>query len=113
MGFVMLIFIFAVCGAVLLLGLKIFPVYSQLFNVKSVMKAMAASEEVKTGTVADIRKSFQRRASIAYVEAITSDDLEITKDGGETIVTAAWQEKIPLFTGYTLVIDLSASTADK
>ena len=113
MGFVMLIFIFAVCGAVLLLGLKIFPVYSQLFNVKSVMKAMAASEEVKTGTVAEIRKSFQRRASIAYVEAITSDDLEITKDGGETIVTAAWQEKIPLFTGYTLVIDLSASTADK
>ena len=113
MGFIMLIFIFTVCGVVLLLGLKLFPVYSQLLNVKSVMRAMAASEEVKTGTVADIRKSFYRRASIAYVEAITADDLEITKDGGETVVTATWQEKIPLFTGYTLVIDLSASTADK
>ena len=32
---------------------------------------------------------------------------------GETVVTAAWQEKIPLFTGYTLLVDLSVSTADK
>lgn len=112
-GFVMLIFVFAVCAVVLLLGMKLFPVYSQLFNIKSVFKAMAASEEVKSGTVAEIRKSFERRASIAYVDAISSEDLEITKDGGETVVTAAWQQKIPLFTGYTLLIDLSVSTADK
>ena len=113
MGFIMLIFVLAVCAVVLMLGLKLFPVYSQLFNVKTVMKALANSEEVKSGTVADIRKSFDRRATIGYVEVITSEDLEITKEGGETIVTATWQQKLPLFTGYTLVIDLSVSTADK
>ena len=113
MGFIMLIFVLAVCAVVLMLGLKLFPVYSQLFNVKTVMKALANSEEVKSGTVSDIRKSFDRRATIGYVEVITSEDLEITKEGGETIVTATWQQKLPLFTGYTLVIDLSVSTADK
>jgi hypothetical protein len=113
MGFLMLIFILAVCGVVLMLGLKLFPVYSQYFNVKTVMKGLANSEEVKSGTVAEIRKSFDRRATIGYVEVISSEDLEITKDGGETVVTAAWQQKIPLFTGYTLLIDLSTSTADK
>ncbi len=113
MGFIMLMVVVANCVIVLGLGLKLFPVYSQLFNVKSVMKAMAASEEVRTGTVAEIRKSFDRRATIAYVEIITSEDLEITKEGGETVVTAAWQQKLPLFTGYTLLVDLSVSTADK
>ena len=113
MGFVMLIFVLAVCAFVLLMGLKLFPVYSQYFNIKSVFKGMAASEEVRSGTVAEIRKSFDRRATIGYVEDITADDLEITKEGGETIVTAAWQKKIPLFTGYTLVVDLNVSTADK
>ena len=113
MGFIMLIFVLAVCAVVLMLGLKLFPVYSQFFNVKSVIKAMANSEEVRTGTVADIRKSFYRRATIGYVEVITADDLEITKEGGETVVIAAWQQKVPLFNGYTLLIDLSASTADK
>lgn len=113
MGFVMLIFVFAVCAFVLLMGMKLFPVYSQYFNIKSVFKGMAASEEVRSGTVAEIRKSFDRRATIGYVEDITNEDLEITKDGGETIVSAAWQKKIPLFTGYTLLVDLSVSTADK
>jgi hypothetical protein len=113
MGFLMLLFVLAVCAVVLMLGLKLFPVYSQLFNVKSVIKELANSEEVRTGTVADIRKSFYRRATIGYVEVISADDLEITKEGGETVVTAAWQQKVPLFTGYTLLIDLSVSTADK
>jgi len=112
-GFIMLIFIFAVCGVVALLGMKLFPVYSQFFSVRSVISAMANSEEVKSGTVAEIRKSFDRRATISYVEVITGDDLEITKDAGETVVTATWQARVPLFTGYTLLVDLSASTADK
>ncbi len=110
-GFILLIFIFAVCGVVVLLGLKLFPVYSQYFNVRGVISAMATSEEVRSGTVAEIRKSFDRRATIAYVEVISGDDLEITKEAGETVVTAAWQQRVPLFTGYTLLIDLSASTA--
>ena len=113
MSFFMLVFVMAVCAVVLLLGLKLFPVYSQYFNIKSVFKGMAASEEVRSGTVAEIRKSFDRRATIGYVEDIAADDLEITKEGGETVVTAAWQKKIPLFTGYTLLVDLSVSTADK
>jgi len=112
-GFVMLIFIFAVLAFVLLMGLKLFPVYSQFFAVKGVISAMANSEEVKSGTVSEIRRSFDRRASIAYIEIITGDDLEITKENGETLVTAAWQAKVPLFTGYTLYVDLSTSTAEK
>ena len=113
MSFFMLVFVMAVCAVVLLLGLKLFPVYSQYFNIKSVFKGMATSEEVRSGTVAEIRKSFDRRATIGYVEDISADDLEITKEGGETVVSAAWQKKIPLFTGYTLLVDLSVSTADK
>ena len=112
-GFFLLIFIFAVCAAVLLLGMKLFPVYNQYFNVKSVMASMANSDDVKSGTVTEIRNSFNRRAAIAYIDIITGNDLEITKDAGETVVTAAWQQKVPLFTGYALLIDLSVSTADK
>ncbi len=112
-SFVMLSFMFIVCGEVLFLGMKLFPAYSQYFNVKTVMSGMANSEEVRSGTVADIRRSFERRATIGYVEIISSEDLEITKEGGETVVTAAWQQKIPLFANYTLVIDFATSTADK
>ena len=112
-GFIGLIFIFAVCGVVLLLGLKLVPVYLEYFSIKKVIGAMAISEEVKSGTVSDIRKSFGRRSSIDNINAIQPEDLEITKDGGETVVTAVWQHKVALFTGYTLLVDFSVSTADK
>ncbi|MEP7155494.1 MAG: DUF4845 domain-containing protein [Betaproteobacteria bacterium] len=112
-GVVMLLFIFVVLAFVMLMGMKLFPVYNQLFSIKQVIASMANSEEVKSGTVAEIRRSFDRRAAIAYIEAVNGDDLEITKEGGDTVVTAAWQARVPLFTGYTLLVDLSSSTADK
>lgn len=112
-GFIGLVFVFAVCGVVLLLGLKLVPVYLEMFSVKKVIAAMASSEEVKSGTVADIRKSFDRRAVIDNIKAVSGEDLEISKEGGDTVVTAVWQQKVPLFTGYTLVVDFSASTTDK
>ncbi len=112
-GFVGLICIFAVVGVVVLLGLKLVPAYLEFFSVKKVIGAMANAEEVRSGTVADIRKSFARRSVIDNIYALTEQDLEITKDGGETVVTAAWQQRVSLFTGYTLLIDFSVSTQDK
>ena len=111
-GFFGLIFILALCAVVLLLGMKLVPVYLELFSVKKVMAAMAQGEDVKTGTVTDIRKSFDRRATIDNIQALTGADLEITKDGGETVVVATWQHKVALFTGYTLLVDFSVSTKD-
>ncbi len=112
-GFIGLIFIFAVIGCVTLLGLKLIPAYIEYYSVKKVIAAMASSEEVKSGTVLEIRKSFDRRATIDNINVIKADDLEISKEGNDTVVAAIYQQKIPLFTGYTLLIDFSASTADK
>ena len=104
---------FVVAAVVVLLGLKLVPAYLDYFTVKKILASMAYGEEVKSGTVAEIRKSFDRRATIDYQNSVTAADLDITKEGNETVVTAAWQQKIPLFTGYTLIVDFSASTADK
>ena len=111
-GFIGLMFIFAVAGVVLLLGLKLVPVYIEFFSVKKIVAAIGKSEEAKSGTVADIRKSFSRRAVIDNIQAVTGDDLEVTKEGGETVVVAIWQHKVALFPGYTLLVDFSVSSKD-
>ena len=112
-GFFTMMLYFVVAAVVVLLGLKLVPAYLDYFTVKKILASMAYGEEVKSGTVAEIRRSFDRRATIDYQKSVTAEDLEITKEGNETVVTAAWQQKIPLFTGYTLIVDFSASTADK
>ncbi len=112
-GFVTLCLYFVVAGVLVLGGLKLVPHYLEYFSIKKVIADMAASEEVKTGTVAEIRNSFDRRKSIDNVTAIKGADLEISKENNDTVVSAIWQATIPLFPGYTLLIDFSASTADK
>lgn len=111
-GFFSLIFVFAVVAVVLLLGMKLVPVYLELFAVKKVLASMAQGEDVKSGTVTDIRKSFDRRAAIDNIQALTGADLEITKDAGDTVVVATWQHRVPLLTGYTLLVDFSVSSKD-
>ena len=112
-SFIILMVYFAMAAFVLLLGMKVLPAYLDYFTVKKILASMATSEEVRSGTVKEIRDSFSRRAVIDYQKSVTTDDLEITKEGSETVVTAAWQARLPLFTSWTLLIDFSASTTDK
>ncbi len=111
-GFVTLCLYFLVAGVLVLGGLKLMPHYIEYFAVKKVIGAMAGSEELKTGTVAEIRLNFDRRRVIDNILVLKGADLEITKENNETVVSAAWQANVPLFPGYTLLIDFSASTAD-
>ncbi len=112
-GMVTLILYFVVGGVVILGGLKLMPHYIEFFSIKKVIASMSASEEVKTGTVVEIRTSFDRRAVIDNIVAIKGVDLEISKDNNETVVSAAWQQRIALMPGYTLLVDFAVSTTDK
>ena len=112
MSFIGFMCIFAVCAVVGLIGLKLLPVYLEMFSIKKVIASMAQGEEVKSGTVGDIRKSFDRRAAIDNIQALTGADLDVSKDGADTVVVAAWQAKVALFTGFTLLVDFSVSSRD-
>ncbi len=112
-GFVTLVLYFVVGGVIVLGGLKLTPHYIEYFSIKKVIAGMAMSEEVKSGTVAEIRTSFDRRAVIDNVQAIKGVDLDIVKENNETVVSAAWQTRIALFPGYTLLVDFATSTSDK
>ena len=101
-------------GVVLALGavgaMKVGPAYSEFGTAKKAIVAIAASEG-RTGSVNDIRKAFDRRASVDNVTVLTSGDLEITKDGGEVVISFAYAKKIPLFANVGVCIDFAASTA--
>jgi hypothetical protein len=105
---VFLIFVVLALGAVG--AMKIVPAYSEFDTIKKTIIAVAASEG-RTGSVTDIRKAFDRRANIDNITAVTSGELDISKDGGELVISAAYAKKIPLFANVAVCIDFVASTA--
>lgn len=93
-----------------LFAAKLMPSYLEYFAVKKILAAMEESGET-TGTVRDIRNAFDRRNTIEDVKAIRGEDLEITKEAGEAVVTAIWATKIPVAGNFSACLDFTVTTA--
>lgn len=104
------IFWMAILGFLAVMGAKLMPAYVEYFTVKKMLKAMEEQGDLK-GTVRDIRNAFDKRNAIEDVKSVRPDDLEITKEGGEAVVTANWSVRVPLVSNISACLDFTATTA--
>ena len=93
-----------------LFAAKLLPSYLEFFAVKKMLATMEAAGDTK-GTVRDIRNSFDRRNSIEGVAAVKGEDLEVTKEGGDAVITATWSVKVPMIYNFSACLDFVATTA--
>ena len=105
-----LIVTLAILGFLAVTAAKLLPVYIEYFSVKKILAAMDYNGETK-GTVAEIRRHYETRNAIEDVKSVQGSDLEITKEGAETIITANWSVKVPIVANVSACIDFTASTA--
>jgi hypothetical protein len=104
------IYVLVTVGIAGYIGLKVGPNYLEYYSVKKILASMANEEAKNMENVKEIRNSFDRRATIGYVTVVKGEDLEVTKEGGETVISANWSVKVPLFASASLVLDFNAST---
>lgn len=106
-----LLMLCVVIGAVALVLIKLLPEYVEYWKVKSDVAAIA--EEVNANpdaTVADVRRSFERRADIDEIHALKSTDLDITKEGGRIVISFAYERKIHMLHNISVLIDFEGSS---
>ena len=96
-----------------LLGFKLFTPYVQYFTVQKVFKAVAADPEVKGGGRREAMSSWARYAMIENINVINGDDIEITREGNEVVLTASYTVKVPLFGHVSLLLDFNPSSAKR
>ena len=94
---------------VALLGMKLIPAYMEYATAKNAIQAIAA-DRVGTTTPQEIRKAFDARANIDDITAIKAADLDITKEGGELVISFAYRKEVPLFSNVGVYMDFAAST---
>ncbi len=105
---VFMILVLVVAGAIIMM--KAIPPYLEYFSIKKAFTALKA--EAKGGNIKDVKDKFSARATVDDIKSITANDLEITKDGGEMVVSASYQKVVPLFANVSLLIDFQASTQE-
>jgi hypothetical protein len=94
------------------IGIKIVPTYIEFFSLEKVLATMAKDPSFPAMSAKEIRESFSRRATIGYITVVGSEDLDISKENGENVVSVEYSQKIPLIYNISVVIDFSASTSN-
>ena len=94
---------------VALFAMKLAPSYIEFRSAKKAIDAIA--QEKQGGSPADIRRAFESRSAVDDINSIKAEDLEITKEGGEAVVTATWSVKVPIIYNFSACLDFSTTTA--
>ena len=101
----------AALALVALLAMKAIPPWIEYGNLVKAVKGTAGDASLKTATVTQVRAAFGRRADMDDVKSVKPEDLEITKEGGELVISFKYESKVPLFSNVSLVFDFEGSSS--
>ncbi len=112
MGLIIGLVIFAV---VALFGMKVVPSYLEFRAARGAIQSLA--REKQAAGKADIQRAFESRTAVGDITSIKAQDLNISKQGNEWVISFAYRKEVPLFTasqdpkrGVALCIDYAAIT---
>jgi len=93
------------------IGMKLFPVYSEYYAVRSSLSALQQEPGIAARSPDQIRELLNRKWYISYVKTPTQKNVKVTKRGGEYIVTVAYERRGNLLYNldYIAVFDKSVS----
>ncbi len=106
-GFIMLL---ALLGGVAVFAMKLIPAYMESGKIQKAFDAIVHDPAMQAATVAEIKESFSKRAIIMdNVTTVTTDDIEISKEGNGLKLSASYSKKIPLAGNVSLLVEFNPS----
>ena len=85
-------------GVVVALGavgaMKVGPAYKDFYTAKRAITTVAASEG-RAGSVVEIRRAFDRHAEIDNITVVAANELDISKEGGDLVISFAYAQTAP------------------
>lgn len=99
-------FILAMVSLVLI---KVAPSAIEYWKIRKGIASVAQSARADS-TVSDVRKAYARQAEIDHTSDVRPEDLDITKEGNQIVISFAYEKKVSLFGPVSLLIDYRASS---
>ncbi len=99
-----------VLALVAVLGMKVAPSAIEYYKILKDAKATVAS--VPAGaTVPEVRAAFAKFAEIDHLTEFNAQDLDISKEGNQIVISFDYDKKIPLGFNVSLLINYRGSTS--
>jgi hypothetical protein len=95
---------------VALLGFKLGPAYMEEQTIKKIFRQIASDPGMASGDRGLIGRSFELRTAVDNVTSIGRNDIEVTKDGSDIVLSASYTTRIPLLLNISACLDFSPSS---
>ena len=105
MTFLGIIVLVVVVGAWVYAGIRLVPKYLEYIRVAATLEKVRDEYDSNPGTTEfDLRKAVERHFDIEMVEVITSNDIEIKREGGTFYMRAAYDDTVPLVKNVSFLV---------
>jgi hypothetical protein len=94
-----------------MLTVKVLPEVLDYYKIRKSVKSTALNSSGKT--VPEIRTIYSKYAEVENIQALTPADLDITKEGGEVVISFAYERRIPLIYNVSLLINFEGTSAGR
>ena len=96
---------------VALLAMKALPPWIEYGNLLKAVKGTATDGSLKEASVSQVRAAFGKRAEMDDIKSVTPQDIQVTKEGNDLVISFEYSKKVPLFGNTSLVFDFEGSSA--
>lgn len=98
-----------VIAFVVLIAMKVVPMYIQYFSIKSTIESIRKEPQLAQMSTQDIQNAIQKRFDIGYVDNITARDLKIRNENRGRVLDLEYQDERELFYGLSIVLKANES----
>lgn len=107
--FVSLIFILVVAGSILLVALKVMPIYLESFQVDSALKNIVSQPQAANLSKAEIYDRFLRHMEVNEIRRFSEKDLKemmkIKRERDQITINMNYSSRRPVFSNLSVVAD--------
>ena len=93
-------------------GFRLIPAYIENTTIKNTFNVIAKDPDMQKASVSEIRNAYSKRSSIDNITAIKSDDIEITTDDGQLMLSASYSVTVKLAANLSLVMDFNPTSGE-
>ncbi|WP_374603672.1 DUF4845 domain-containing protein [Arenimonas sp.] len=97
------VIVLVVVGFFALVIMKLFPMYSEYYNLTKVMEEYAAQPNSASNSPQQLQSELNRRFGIAYIESVEKDDIKVIRDKGVSKLNIAYEKRVALFGNLDIV----------
>lgn len=107
--FISWLVIIVVAGFLVMVGIKITPVYIEHYAVKKSMESLRAEPLISRKTVTEIRKMLMRRLDMNNIQYLGKEEIKISRASGVTTITISYEKRKPIVGNISLVMTFDDS----